>query len=65
LSLTQRLGRVGRFEIGSHDCNTKKIRQGGLEVELIFIFTLKTWSCGPGQSYPALPEETLQEFEVN
>jgi hypothetical protein len=30
-----------------------------------FIFTLKIWSSGPGQIYPALPEETLQEFEVN
>jgi len=30
-----------------------------------FILTLKTWSFGPGQSFPALPEESLQEFEVN
>jgi hypothetical protein len=32
---------------------------------LLFILILKTWSYGPGQSYPALPEELLQEFEVN
>jgi hypothetical protein len=32
---------------------------------LLFILILKTWSFGPGQSYPALPEELLQEFEVN
>jgi hypothetical protein len=28
-------------------------------------FILKTWSFGPGQSPLALPEESLQEFEVN
>jgi len=30
-----------------------------------FIWLLKTWSSGPGQSSPALSEELLQEFEVN
>jgi len=30
-----------------------------------FIWLLKTWSFGPGQSSSALPEESLQEFEVN
>jgi hypothetical protein len=36
-----------------------------LRLNNYFIFTLKTWSFGPGQSSPALPEELLQEFEVN
>jgi hypothetical protein len=34
-------------------------------IEYSFHLILKTWSFGPGQSYSALPEETLQEFEVN
>jgi len=31
----------------------------------MFILSWKTWSFGPGQSSLALPEESLQEFEVN
>jgi len=44
---------------------------GGLSFELekptknIFIWSLKTWSFGPGQSSLALPEESLQKFEVS
>ena len=30
-----------------------------------FIWLLKTWSSGPGQRVMALPEESLEEFEVN
>jgi len=32
---------------------------------VVFIQALKTCSSGPGQSSLAMPEEMLQEFEVN
>jgi len=31
----------------------------------LLFFALRTWSFEAGQSPPALPEESLQEFEVN
>jgi len=37
----------------------------GQELIKIFIWLLKTWSLGLGQSSSALPEESLQEFKVN
>ena len=52
---TLRDGRLDRKEIGS-------IFTG---FNSIFVFTLKTCFFAPGQSSPALPEESLQEFEVN
>jgi len=34
-------------------------------IGVYFLFNQKNWSSGPGQRVMALPEESLEEFEVN